>query len=314
MNKYISIGIILFCLTHIAYALDCDQHLLIGFKLHDSKHSRSLTKDADLLEKIRTHYETALKQCPDRFDKQPKHYNNLGDVCKHLGDHDAAIQYFQKARALDSSLCDAAFELGVIYENLGLYGMAVEQYMADLSCNASDTEAKNRLINVVKNQNCRLRTAEQGQNLSKDEIYDSLICPKVFKAAKNKFAVERGIVFVSYSRLRNILFDIGKAHIQSPSFSQLTDVISMLQQHKHMKIFVDGHTDQLPVNRRLEVRDNVFCESNQCLSEKRAESVKQYLIQKGIAGNRVIPRGFGATQIIDKTNYAKNRRVELRAR
>lgn len=312
--KHMIIGIILICLAHMAYALDCDQHLQIGFKLHDSKHSRSLTKDTDLLEKIRGHYETALKQCPDRFDKQPKHFNNLGDVCKRLGDHDAAIQYFQKALKLDASLCDASFELGVIYENRGLYGMAVEQYMADLSCNASDTEARNRLIDVVKHQNCRMRTAEPGQHLGKDDIYDSLICPKVFKAAKNKFAVERGIVFVSYSRLRNILFDTGKARIQSHSFTQLNDVIAMLNQHAQMTIFVDGHTDQVPVNRRLEVRDNVFCTSNQCLSEKRAASVRQYLVQQGVASNRIISRGFGASQIIDPNNDAKNRRVELRAR
>ena len=64
--KYIIMGSILICLAHIAYALDCDHHLQIGFKLHDSKHSRSLTKDTDLLQKIRVHYETALKQCPSR--------------------------------------------------------------------------------------------------------------------------------------------------------------------------------------------------------------------------------------------------------
>jgi len=312
--KHTIIGIILICLAHMAYALDCDQHLQIGFKLHDSKHSRSLTKDTDLLQKIRGHYETARKQCPDRFVKQPKHYNNLGDVCKRLGDDDAAIQYFQKALELDASLCDASFELGVIYEKQGLYGMAVEQYMADLSCNPSDTEARSRVIDVIKHQNCQMRTAEQGEHLSKDEMYDSLICPKVFNAAKNQFAVERGIVFVSYSRLRNILFDTGKARIQSRSFLQLNDVISMLQQHAHMTIFVDGHTDPVPVNRRLEVRDNIFCTSNQCLSEKRAESVRQYLVHQGVASHRIISRGFGATQIIDQNNHAKNRRVELRAR
>ena len=314
MNKTIFIGMILFFLTHSAYALDCDKHLQIGFKLHDSKHTRSLSKDTELLKKIRSHYETALRKCPDRFEKQPKHYNNLGDVCKRLGDHDAAILYFQKAVALDASLGDASFELGVIYENRGLFGMAVEQYTHALSCNASDTEAKNRLIHVVKNKNCMPRTAEQGQHLSKDEIYDSLICPKVFKAAKNKYAVERGFVFVSYSRLRNILFDLGKARIKSSSFFQLDDITAMMKQHPHMTIFVDGHTDQLPVNRRLEVRNNVFCTSNQCLSEKRAESVKQYFVQQGIANSRVVSRGFGATQIVDDRNDAKNRRVELRAR
>ena len=63
--------------------------------------------------------------------------------------------------------------------------MAVEQYMADLSCNASDTEARNRLIDVMKHQNCGMRFAEQGQHLvGKDDIYDSLICPKVSKECK----------------------------------------------------------------------------------------------------------------------------------
>jgi len=61
---------------------------------------------------------------------------------------------------------------------------------------------------------------------------------------------------------------------------RLYDITAMMKQYPHMTIFVDGHTDQLAVNRRLEVRNNVFCTSNQCLSEKRAESVKQYFVQQ----------------------------------
>ena len=83
------------------------------------------------------------------------------------------------------------------------------------------------------------------------------------------------------------------------------------------KILLVGHTDRL--------RTDGHHERNQKLSEDRAETVKQYLIDKGIAADKIQSSGAGATQPIvqcddKKTNENKsklvsclqpNRRVEI---
>ena len=72
-----------------------------------------------------------------------------------------------------------------------------------------------------------------------------------------------------------------------------------------MKILVEGHTDRLGSK-----------ESNQLLSEKRANSVKKYLVEKGISLKRIDTKGFGSEKpsysyIDNDTVNELNRRIEI---
>ena len=71
-----------------------------------------------------------------------------------------------------------------------------------------------------------------------------------------------------------------------------------------MKILVEGHTDKLGSEK-----------TNQWLSEKRATSVKQYLLKKGINANRVEIKGFGSSKPAYSYNNSDinelNRRIEI---
>lgn len=53
-------------------------------------------------------------------------------------------------------------------------------------------------------------------------------------------------------------------------------------------------------------------ENNQRLSERRAEAVKNYLVQKGIAPERLETKGFGATQPVSIETTEENRRLNRR--
>jgi outer membrane protein OmpA-like peptidoglycan-associated protein len=102
-----------------------------------------------------------------------------------------------------------------------------------------------------------------------------------------------------------ILFATGSATIDPSSAATLTEIGQMLQQHGDLKLEIDGHTDNVG-----------SAASNQTLSEKRAASVKQYLVTNfQIDGSRLSSKGFGASRPVasNATDDGKqqNRRVEL---
>jgi outer membrane protein OmpA-like peptidoglycan-associated protein len=84
------------------------------------------------------------------------------------------------------------------------------------------------------------------------------------------------------------------------AYAEIDRVVPVLQKYNHTAIQVEGHTDQIGTETY-----------NQSLSEKRAEAVKNTLIQRGIDPNRIRAVGFGESQPISSNN-AMNRRVTLR--
>lgn len=105
--------------------------------------------------------------------------------------------------------------------------------------------------------------------------------------------------------LNNVFFDFDKSDLKPESFVELDRLADLLQKNPQVKIEVGGHTDN--------VGDKKY---NLSLSQKRAESVVQYLIQKGIASVRLTAKGYGDTLPItandNEENKAKNRRTEVK--
>jgi OOP family OmpA-OmpF porin len=104
--------------------------------------------------------------------------------------------------------------------------------------------------------------------------------------------------------LEGVNFATGKAELTPESQAILDGVAESLVAHEEIKVQVGGHTDNTgsaAVNKRL--------------SAARAEAVRQYLISKGVAANRLTAAGFGPSKPIasNKTaaGRAQNRRVEL---
>jgi outer membrane protein OmpA-like peptidoglycan-associated protein len=110
----------------------------------------------------------------------------------------------------------------------------------------------------------------------------------------------RGLI-VSMS---DVLFDTGKYSLKPGAREKLAKVAGILLAYPGLNIAVGGYTD------------NVGGESmNQTLSEHRAGSVRDYLVQQGVAGNSVSARGFGNTLPVSSNDNSagrqQNRRVEL---
>ncbi len=102
-----------------------------------------------------------------------------------------------------------------------------------------------------------------------------------------------------------VMFEIDKATIKEESHDLLNDVATVLKDNPNIKkIRIEGHTDaQGP---------DIY---NQRLSDDRAKSVRDFLIDAGIDENRMVAVGYGETQPLADNETAagreKNRRVEF---
>ncbi|MBK7191062.1 MAG: OmpA family protein [Myxococcales bacterium] len=101
-----------------------------------------------------------------------------------------------------------------------------------------------------------------------------------------------------------ITFDFGKARIRPKSKKTLNAAAAILREYAAIRIRIEGHTD-----------DRGARERNMALSQKRADAVKWYLVDQGIAADRIETVGHGpdVPRASNKTNKgrAQNRRIEF---
>ncbi len=102
-----------------------------------------------------------------------------------------------------------------------------------------------------------------------------------------------------------ILFDVNSATIKGESYKTLQEIGELLQELPDLRLSIEGHTDS-----------DGSDESNMTLSERRADSVRTYLISTfSIAADRLESKGWGESKPVDTNDTAEgkanNRRVEL---
>lgn len=104
--------------------------------------------------------------------------------------------------------------------------------------------------------------------------------------------------------LNNIFFEVGKAELKPISYVELNKAVTLMKNNKSMKIEVGGHTDSQGADA-----------TNLSLSQKRAQSVVEYMVLAGIERTRLIAKGYGETVPIadnsTREGRAKNRRTEF---
>ena len=105
--------------------------------------------------------------------------------------------------------------------------------------------------------------------------------------------------------LEGIYFKTGSAEIQERSFPVLDRTVETLMKYEGVAVAIEGHTDSRGKD-----------DANRDLSQRRADSVRDYLVSKGIAADRLSTEGFGEDKPIasnkSKRGRAKNRRIEFR--
>ena len=111
--------------------------------------------------------------------------------------------------------------------------------------------------------------------------------------------VERTII------LDDVLFDFDKSNIKPEAGAILDRLVAFMKQNRDKKAALSGHTDSIGTEAY-----------NKKLSERRVNSVKNYVVKKGVESSRVSGQGFGESKPIadnkTKEGRAKNRRVEIK--
>lgn len=102
----------------------------------------------------------------------------------------------------------------------------------------------------------------------------------------------------------SITFEVNQSTLNTSIYKTLDAVVKVLNEFNETKLQVAGHTDS-----------SGDAGYNQELSERRAKSVSDYLLSRGVTGNRLITVGYGETRPIasnqTSSGRAENRRVEL---
>jgi outer membrane protein OmpA-like peptidoglycan-associated protein len=101
-----------------------------------------------------------------------------------------------------------------------------------------------------------------------------------------------------------VFFDFDKAELKEESFPELDRLVELLRAYPNLRVLIEGHTDDVGTD-----------EYNDRLSQRRADAVKQYLVQNGIGARRIETKGWGRRKPLVRGTTeearAQNRRVEI---
>lgn len=152
----------------------------------------------------------------------------------------------------------------------------------------------------------RTREADQAKDAAERARMDADMAREDSEALRRQVAelnakeTERGLVVT----LGDMLFETGNSQLKGNAAENLAKLSSFLKAYPERTLMIEGHTD------------NVGSEdSNLSLSQRRAESVRTYLLEQGVSSNRLGAYGKGESSPVasnDSTSgRALNRRVEV---
>jgi outer membrane protein OmpA-like peptidoglycan-associated protein len=105
-------------------------------------------------------------------------------------------------------------------------------------------------------------------------------------------------------QMSDVLFDTGSSTLKSGAREKLAKISGILLAHPGLTLEIEGHTDSVGGE-----------EFNQQLSERRADSVRDFLAEQGVPASGITARGFGKAQPVASNDTPegrqRNRRVEL---
>jgi len=158
------------------------------------------------------------------------------------------------------------------------------------------------LAGPIKNKGCPYIDTDNDGVLDKDDD-----CPSTPGPVTNKGCPEisKEVEEILKMAFDNLEFETGKDIIKEASLPSLTELAEVLVKKPEWRLQISGHTDNVGDDQK-----------NMILSKKRAEAVKNFMVSKGIAADRLFPLYFGETMPVAPNDTPegrqKNRRVEMK--
>ena len=171
--------------------------------------------------------------------------------------------------------------------------MAANQVASAAAVNAAQADAdQSRLV------------AQQAQQSAQNAENDKAAMRARLSEQLNSILQTRDSARGLIISMSDVLFDTGKYSLKAGAREKLAKVAGILLAYPGLNIEVGGYTDNVGSD-----------EMNQTLSENRAGSVRDYLVQQGVLTNSVSAKGFGNTSPVASNGNSdgrqQNRRVEL---
>jgi len=300
-----SIIIILISLPSLLWALSpCEQANAL---VDQAYYQASTEKKATLIR--------ALKLCPSHATA----HNNLAVVFENEADYPQAFYHYQETLKYGNSLEKnyASLGLGDVFYEQKQWPLSLKHY---LQVCGFFLHARRRIAALLKDE--RYRSVESNQVMKADSLglilnKDSL--DKLYALAVSCQRQKGGVSLDATKAFRfnkfvfrNFRFKKGQANLSLISQAQLDEMAKVLKTKVTKGLVrISGHSD---VQCRL--TDQKQCEQmNYELSENRAKSIKQALIERKVPTDRLQIQPYGASQPLDNRNvsaaWAKNRRVEI---
>tara|TARA_Y100001968_G_scaffold333287_1_gene395182 strand:- start:1581 stop:2174 length:594 start_codon:yes stop_codon:yes gene_type:complete len=137
------------------------------------------------------------------------------------------------------------------------------------------------------------------------EGFNKIESERFFDTGEIDYLTYRLSIQKETSNLLNIVFENNSSKIIESSFKEIDVLYEWMLDKKNLTIEIGGHTDNIGTN-----------SFNMKLSQERAESVRSYLIEKGIDPDLIIAKGYGETIPIGdnetELGRMRNRRTEIK--
>lgn len=154
-------------------------------------------------------------------------------------------------------------------------------------------EAERRAADMARDDAYMARTEAERATLALDAMRARL-------AELEAKQTERGLVVT----LGDVLFEVDRAELKPGATQRLANLVDVLRENPGSTIAIEGHTDS--------TGDHAY---NISLSQRRADSVKAWLVSQGIDISRITSRGMGPDYPVasnaDAAGRQQNRRVEV---
>jgi outer membrane protein OmpA-like peptidoglycan-associated protein len=168
-------------------------------------------------------------------------------------------------------------------------------YLAGRKVEIANSRAQ---IQFLEDQRKQLIQQREGARLNSHTLEADQLKRQI--AELNAKQTERGLVIT----LGDMLFQTNKLELKGAAASNLDKLVAFLNSNPDRNVLVEGHTDNVGTD-----------DYNRSLSQRRAESVRSYLLSRDIAANRIDASGKGENSPVasnsDATGRQMNRRVEV---
>lgn len=197
---------------------------------------------------------------------------------------------FRELYVFDSNSQRPISGVSVVSCDKQVYLTDAEGKIATFPCNLNNCEVSASTFGYSEKTKVLIACNEDGKGIVRDTIWMDII-------------INQKIV------LRNIYYDFDKWNILPESATELDRLVSLLKENPEMKVELSAHTDSRGTKKY-----------NEKLSQRRADSVVNYIISQGISRDRITANGYGETILTNKCTdgvkcthqeHRENRRTEI---